>query len=106
MEQLRTRQLVQIVDLSRQMLELAGALQWDQVTELEAQRKQLVLACFQNPASEQDAEEVGAAIREILQLNEQISELGRDCRAQLGGEIRNHKLRSNAATAYLSNARR
>lgn len=106
MEPIRAGQLRQVVEISRQMLTCALANDWTGVSELQRQRDQLVRSCFRQPAAEPDAAEVEPAIREILQLNDQISSLGRDCQAQLVGEIRVQKLRSSAASAYLSNARR
>ena len=87
------------------MLELARQLEWRQVAELETQRKSLVMACFASPTSEQDAPEVAVAIREILKLNQDIETLGRQCRDQLGGEIRLQNTGRTATAAYLSASR-
>ncbi len=102
MDRCRSEQLKQIIVLSEQMLEQARALEWERVADLEVRRKQLVIHCFQHPGSAQDAPEVATCIRKILRLNDEITALGRDCKAQLGGELRAHKLGRAASTAYLS----
>jgi hypothetical protein len=105
MDSYRNRQLQQIIDLSRQMLDKAQAMEWDKVAELEGRRKQLVVSCFRNPTSDQDAPEVAASIREILRLNDQVAGMGRDCRERLGGEIHTHKVGRTASAAYLNHVR-
>mgnify|MGYP000503010468 CR=1 FL=1 len=72
----RSQQLQQILLLSQEMLAKAGDHEWGLVAEIEARRSELVARCFQQPAQQQHAGEVAAAIREILQLNRKISDLG------------------------------
>jgi hypothetical protein len=98
----RSEQLREITDLSRQMLESAQNMEWGHVAELEVQRKELVVRCFQSPTSAEDAPAVAAAIREILRLNHAVTELGRDCRERLSGEIHTHKVGHAASRAYLN----
>jgi hypothetical protein len=98
----RSEQLREITELSRQMLERAQNMEWEQVAELEVRRKELVIRCFQSPTSAQDAPAVATAIHEILRLNHAVTELGCDCRNRLSGEIHTHKLGHAASRAYLS----
>ena len=105
MESQRRQQLEQVTELSRRMLTHARQLEWTQVAELEVQRKELVMACFAKPTSEQDAPEVAAAIKQILELNQEIETLGRQCRDQLGGEIHIQNVGRTATAAYLGAAR-
>lgn len=102
MDMRRSDQLREITDLSRQMLEEARAAQWDRVAELEVQRKALVLRCFQCPTTAEDASVVAGAIQEILRLNHTVTELGREYRDKLGGEIRTHNVGRAASAAYLN----
>jgi hypothetical protein len=98
----RRQQLVEITQLSKEMLETARRMEWGKVAELEARRKPLIMKYFREPVPEQDAEEVAAVIKEILNFDQQLAELGRQCQTALGSEIRTHN-RGNAATsAYLS----
>lgn len=97
----RARQLVEIIGLSREMLAKARDHDWARVAELEVARKALVMRCFQQPTAEQDVPEVAAAIKEILRLNQDVSEIGRQYREELAGEIQTRKIGRAAAAAYL-----
>jgi len=97
----RTRQLVEIIGLSKEMLASARDHDWQRVTELEVARKALVVSCFQLPtAAGQDAPEVAAAIKEILRLNQDVSEIGRQYKEELVGEIRTNNIGRAAKAAY------
>lgn len=98
----RTRQLQDIIQLSQQMLSQARDNEWERVTELEAKRRELVLVCFRQTTPEQDSPDVAAAIKQILHLNQEVAELGRQFRDQLGTEIHTRKVGRAASAAYLS----
>jgi len=101
----RTRQLAGIIGLSKDMLAKARDHEWERVAELEVARKTLVTRCFQQPASGQDAPEVAAAIKEILSLNQQVTQLGQKYQEQIGCDIHTSKVGRNASAAYLGCAR-
>jgi len=101
MQNRRSEQLKDIMSLSEQMLEKARALEWESVAALEARRRDMVMQCFSSPSSEQEAPLVAAAIRRILELNDQITRLGRDSRDQLGAELHTRKTARTASAAYL-----
>ena len=101
----RSQQLRDIIELSKDMLLKAQANEWERVAELEVARKTLVTRCFQQPASGQDAPEVAAAIKEILSLNQQVTQLGQKYQEQIGCDIRTSKVGRNASAAYLGCAR-
>jgi hypothetical protein len=101
----RRRQLEAIILLSKDMLARAGDGDWALVAEIEGRRRELVVRCFEQPTTEQDAPEVADAIREILRLNQQITELGGQCQDRLGNEINTSKLGRTASAAYLGCAR-
>jgi hypothetical protein len=98
----RSQQLKEIVSLSREMLRQAGDNEWERVGELEQTRRELVMTCFGQRTPEQDGPEVAAAIKEILRLNQELTELGKRQREALGAEVHNHKLGSAAQAAYLN----
>ena len=102
MDTVRRQQLGEIIHLSREMLETARQLDWDKVAELEARRKQLVMECFREPVPKQDAVEVAAVIKEILNLDQQVAELVKQCHTTLGSEIHTHNRGHAATSAYLS----
>lgn len=96
----RIRQLVEIIGLSKEMLVKARDHDWERVAELEVTRKALVVSCFQRPTAEQDAPEVAAAIKEILRLNQEVSEKGRQYQEGLVGEIHTDNIGRAAKAAY------
>jgi len=96
----RTRQLAEIIGLSKEMLAKARDHDWERVTELEVVRKTLVVNCFQQSTAGQDVPEVAAAIQEILRLNQDVSELGRQYQEELVGEIHTNNIGRAARAAY------
>jgi len=100
MESDRTRQLVEIIGLSKEMLASACTHDWERVAELEVTRKALVESCFRKPAVSQDVPEVTAAIKIILRLNQDISEAGRQYQETLVGEIHTSNVGRIASAAY------
>ena len=102
MDAVRRQQLGKIIHLSREMLETARQLEWDKVAEIEARRKPLVMECFREPVPEQDAAEIAGLIKEILNLDQQVAGLGKQCRSALGSEIHTHNRGHAATSAYLS----
>lgn len=105
MDSERRRLLRDIIEISQSMLVMARANQWERVASLEAERRQMVRDCFEQPAGAQDAPEVAGAIKEILRLNQQVAELGRGWKDQLGADIRVQNVARSASAAYLRNAR-
>jgi len=105
MECTRSRQLEQILLLSKDMLAKAGDNEWGLVAEIEARRRELVMGCFPQPAPQQDTSEVAAAIKEILRLNQAITDLGKRYQDRIGTEIHSNKLGRAASAAYLGCAR-
>ena len=101
----RKQQLSKIITLSREMLALAEENAWEQVAELDSQRRSLVLQCFQAPTQKQDSAAVAAVIREVLSLNQQVSEMGKAFRQQLGNEIHTNQVGRTARLAYRDCAR-
>jgi hypothetical protein len=101
----RFQALRDIIEITQQMLIMARENQWQQVVEMEAERRRLVEVCFQRPTSEQDAPDVAAAIGEILRINEEVAELGQQWRGRLGTEIQTHKVGRAASATYLSHIR-
>jgi len=101
----RSQQLRDIIELSKDMLSKAQAGQWELVAELETRRKTLVMRCFQQPTTGQDAPEVAAAIKEILSLNQQVALLGQQYQEQIGCDIHATKVGRNASAAYLGCSR-
>jgi len=100
MDSQRDQQLKDITDLSREMLLRAQENAWERVGELEEQRRSLVALCFQHKTAEQDATEVAALIREILGLNQEITELSKKHQQELAADIHTNRVGRSAQAAY------
>ena len=100
MDKQRKQQLGKIIALSRDMLELARGNAWEGVAELEEQRRALVMQSFHTPAAKQDSATVAAVIREILSLNQQLTDLGKARQECLGGKLRTYRVGRSAQAAY------
>ncbi len=105
MDNERNKQLGKIIAVSRDMLVLAQKNEWERVAELDDQRRTLVMHCFRSPTPEQDASAVAALIREILSLNQQVTDLGKAYRQSLGDKLHTNRVGRTAQVAYLGCAR-
>lgn len=100
MDSQRDQQLNDITDLSREMLLRAQENAWERVGELEEQRRSLVVLCFQHKTAEQDAPDVAALIREILRLNQEVTELSKKHQQVLAADIHTNRVGRSAQAAY------
>ena len=87
------------------MLSRANENEWERVCGLDVKRRELVELCFRHETSAQDAPETAAAIKEILRLNQALTELGKTRQEALGADIRLKKVGRAALAAYSSCAR-
>jgi len=100
MEEKRKQQLGKIIALSRDMLASAQENAWERVAEMDAERRTLVMRCFHRPTPEQDTAAVAAAIREILSLNHQVTDLGKARQRHLGDTLDTNRVGRSAKAAY------
>ena len=96
----RTRQLAEILDLSLAMLDQARAGDWERLLELEARRRDRVAECFREPAAVEEAAAVADALRRILVVNQEITELGEAHRNTLGANLQSFGTARKARKAY------
>ncbi|WP_455235236.1 flagellar protein FliT [Thiogranum longum] len=96
----RNQQIKDIIRISAEMLSKARDNDWEKVAVLEARRKDLVMLFFQQPTARQDAAQTATAIQEILRLNQEITDLGRQSQNRLGNEIHTRNVGRAAAAAY------
>lgn len=82
------------------MLDKAHESDWEQVASLDAERRILVDDCFSQATAHQDAHLTAAAIREILQINQSILEIGQRAKNELGEQITTHATGKAALNAY------
>lgn len=69
------QRLANVLNTTRDMLELAGEGEWDRVAELERERRDDLAKCFDTPISEEHGELVAEALAVMLHLNEELMAL-------------------------------
>jgi hypothetical protein len=75
------QRLAGVLTMTRDMLASAEAGDWEQVAELERQRREDLKACFATPPSQEHGELVAEALAVILHLNEELMTRLREARA-------------------------
>jgi hypothetical protein len=98
------QQLDAAVDLSRQMKRHAQSGEWEDLTELELKRRELILGSFKDPVPESDAIKAKKAIEAILSLDKIIHNMSVEERDRLSGELKGMNKNRRAAGAYTANA--
>jgi len=66
------RRLARVITITKQMLVHADHDEWEQVTELEIERRDDLTACFSDAASVADSVLIAEAIAALLHLNEEL----------------------------------
>jgi len=66
------RRLAHVITVTKQMLVHADHGEWEQVTELEIERRDDLTACFSDSASVADSVLIAEAIAALLHLNEEL----------------------------------
>jgi hypothetical protein len=72
MQEERLEQIQAILELSRQMLELASAREWEVLAAVEPTRRQLLHKFFGVAATPQDTAPIAAFIQQVLAVDRQI----------------------------------
>ena len=68
----QTKLLAEVVKLTKDMLSLAQAGDWDEVAELELIRRDALGQCFDRPILDHDSPLIAEALAVILHLNEEL----------------------------------
>jgi len=68
----QTKLLAEVVKLTKDMLSLAQAGDWDEVAELELIRRDALGRCFDRPILDHDSSLIAEALAVILHLNEEL----------------------------------
>lgn len=88
------------VQTTREMLSLAQQGEWETVMGLQAERQQRLEAYFSSSVPAHLAEQVAAGIREILDLDRQLMELGRQGMDELARNMNGLRTGRRAQQAY------
>ena len=100
----RQQLLDQALNISRRMLELGDDEQWDQVIELEAQRRLVLERAFatRDPVNESLAQRV----REILDLDKSLMAMSLKVRDEVAAELGHFNRSRKASNAYRASSLR
>ena len=93
-------QLVDILDLTRSMLEAASTDDWQRVIDLESKRRPLLVNLSQVPEFPAAAAVMANCVEQILQADARIIELGKRSRQGLAAELGAIKQGHSAQQAY------
>jgi len=66
------QRLARVLTMTQQMLAHAAVGEWEQVTELEQERRDDLAACFSEPVSLADSALIAEALAALLSLNEEL----------------------------------
>ena len=100
----RQQQLGDLVESGRRMLECAGAGDWESVDALQEQCDALSKDVFAVPPGKREAPAYAAAIRELLDINQAIVELGKNAREICMESVGSLKRSRKAIREYTTNA--
>jgi hypothetical protein len=92
--------LQQLISITREMLEQAQSASWDEVSKLEAERRELLRMFFMAPIQDEFVGTVSEGIRSIIAFDEDIMELGRTEKHALEQVLRQIDQGKKAIKAY------
>lgn len=97
--------LDQLVRLSREMLSLAGQGEWERVAGLQIERQQMMGQTFPLDSSLTDTQGAAGQVKEILDLDQQITELARVQQKEIGQLLGKLNQGRTATRAYRDTSR-
>ena len=97
------QELSQLQEISRKMLNLAEACDWDKLPDLEDERKSLMQSFFSHQISIRDSAQVKQVIQDVLSINDDIAKLAQQEKTSIGHQVQGMKKRQNVHSAYLQN---
>jgi len=96
----REQRFQEILRLSGSMLDQAQRGDWVAVSATEAVRQRLLSGFFEAAASAHEAAWLAAGIREVLDYDRQLMDLGKQTMAGLSAELRTFETGRRAQAAY------
>ena len=98
----RQQQLQDAISLSRNMLETAERGDWEQIIELEKQRREGMMAGLKEPVAVSEAEGVNDSLQTLMQLNDQLTGVVQRARSESAEQFAALQSGRSAANAYQS----
>lgn len=91
--------------LSREMVALAKANEWEQLARCEAERDQQIRSYFASPVSATDMERVRFSVQQVLELDETVRRLAEQARDEVARSLVELRRGSHAVQAYSDQTR-
>ena len=98
----RQQQLQDAIALSKNMLETAERGDWEQIIELEKQRREGMMAGLKEPVAVSEAEGVNDSLQTLMQLNDQLTGVVQRARSESAEQFAALQSGRSAANAYQS----
>ena len=86
------------------MLKMANDSNWDELVDIEEQRRNLIHDFFSSPAEIEDVPEITEGTKNILDIDRQIMEMSKNHRDELGTQLSDMKQGSRVSKAYMQNS--
>lgn len=99
------RSLETWVALSREMVELAQADEWEQLTKRESVRQQQIRSFFQRQVSPADVAQLKASIEQVMVMDATVQQLAEQARSEAARELVELRRNSQAVKAYATQSR-
>lgn len=100
MEAARRQQIHAIRSMSEQMLQLARNEAWETLADLEPERRRLIMRFFDKPASEEEAAAIAETIQDVLDIDREIIERGKQGRDAVRQQLSRLNQGQRAVDAY------
>ncbi len=98
----RQQQLQDAIALSKNMLETAERGDWEQIIELEKQRREGMMAGLKEPVAVDEAQGVNDSLQTLMQLNDQLTGVVQRARSESAEQFAALQSGRSAANAYQS----
>lgn len=96
----RQARLEQAIKLSRDMIDQAGRGEWQQIAELERQRRGDMVSALQAPMSESETRQVHDSLQQLMQLNSELAAMVKQARDESFKQFNELRQGREAAKAY------
>ncbi len=107
MDESRDTELVSLLNFSQRMLGLAQNSDWEEFSELEIKRTEVMHSFFESSALKEgsigDSDKIEQTIKKVLLINEQIEKLAQKEKITISQQLHSMKQKQNVHSAYLEN---
>ena len=93
--------LAEALRLTQRMRGLADDASWDELATLETEQSVMLRACFESSPIFESRQKAENIVRQILQLNQEMLQLGQEAHLLVRDELQSINKGRNAAKAYL-----